>query len=307
MKFAAEAADRARAATSSLELDVVFAPLMSNVLAFYDGPRPIVYATDSTAALLNSAYARFRRRGVGCRSAEIELETRAIARADRVVVASEHARQSAILDHGAVAGRVTVVPMGANIDSPPASLTAATPPRRDDLRLLLIAMDPERKRLGLSVEITRELRRRGWSATLHFIGPRRAACRQPEVAWAGYLARTDAADLQKHRQLLGDCHIALLPSAAEMFGIAVVESAAYGRPSVVSDAGGLPSVVLDGVSGRVVPADAQVSAWADAVEHVASDPKRYAEYARASRARFDQTLNWDAWGRDVRALIEQLI
>ena len=306
VQSAVAAARRAQAATAGLELDAVFAPLMSHALAFYEGPHPVVYATDSTATLLNHAYARFRRRGAGWRSAEIELETRAIARADRVVVASEHVRRSAILDHDAAADRVEVVPMGANIASPPTSPPAATPPSRDDLRLLFVAQDPERKRLDLCLEITRELRRRGWGAKLHFVGPRRAACKQLEVTWEGYLSRDDAAHVQKHHQLMRDCHVALLPSAAEMYGIAPVESAAFGRPAVVSGVGGLPTVVLDGVSGRVVPVDAEVAVWADAVEHVAADPQRYAEYGRAARARFDETLNWDAWGRALRAVIEDL-
>ena len=305
--FARDAARRAELATKGLELDVVFAPLMSAALAFYEGPLPVVYATDSTASLLHGSYHAFGRRGEGWKSAELDLETRAIARADRVVVATEHVRQSAIRHHGAAAQRVAVVPMGANLCPLSVPSAAATPPTREDLRLLLTARDPERKRLNLGVQVVQELRQRGWSAVLHYVGPRRAECARPEVCWEGYLSHSNAADVEQHRRLLRDCHVALLPSAAEMYGIAPIESAAFGRPAVVSDAGGLPTVVLDRLSGRVVAVDASVSTWADAVEHVAAEPARYAAYARAARSRYEHTLNWDAWGRRVREVLEQVI
>jgi hypothetical protein len=85
--------------------------------------------------------------------------------------------------------------------------------------------------------------------------------------------------VQQHRRLLSACHVAFLPSAAEMYGIAPIESAAFRRPAVVSDA----------------------------VEHVAAEPARYAAYARAARSRYEHSLNWDAWGRRVHEVIEQVI
>lgn len=304
---ARELARRVQSAVSGVEIDAVFAPLMSHALAFYGGDPPVIYATDSTASLLGETYAPYRPGGAGRRSAEAELETRAIACAARVVVPTEFVRRSAIEDHGAAPDRVAVVPMGAARELGPAAALAPSPPRRDDLRLLLVAKDPERKRLGLSVEVTRELRRRGWAATLHYVGPKRPECALPEVCWAGYLSKSDPGDVGELQVLLRDCHIALLPSVAEMFGIATVESAAYSRPAVVSDAGGLPTVVLDHESGRVVPTDSAPSVWADAVESVAADPSRYADYGLAARARFERTLNWDAWGRATRAVIEQVL
>ncbi len=92
-----------------------------------------------------------------------------------------------------------------------------------------------------------------------------------------------------------------------MFGIAPVESAGFGRPAVVSNAGGLPTVVKDGLTGRVLPVDSPVSAWCDAIEAMVSRPDRYVEFSHAAYARFRKELNWDAWGRSVRTLAEQLV
>ena len=50
-----------------------------------------------------------------------------------------------------------------------------------------------------------------------------------------------------------DVYVALSRLDSESFGVAIIEAGAAGRPVVVSDAGGLPEVVVDGKTGLVVP------------------------------------------------------
>ena len=92
-----------------------------------------------------------------------------------------------------------------------------------------------------------------------------------------------------------------------MFGIAPIESAVYGRPSVVSDSGGLPTVVLDGETGRVVPVDSPVEVWTDAILDLVESPERYAQVSTRSHRRYEEVLNWTAWGRTIRGLIEEVV
>ncbi len=92
-----------------------------------------------------------------------------------------------------------------------------------------------------------------------------------------------------------------------MYGIAPIGSAAFGRPAVVSDAGGLPSVVRDGETGRVVPLGTALEGWIEAVEEVCGCPDRYRAFARAALARYESELNWEVWGERVRGLIEDAI
>src|SRR5690554_5007055 len=50
-----------------------------------------------------------------------------------------------------------------------------------------------------------------------------------------------------------DVYVALSRLDSESFGVAILEAGAAGRPVIVSDAGGLPEVTVDGVTGMVVP------------------------------------------------------
>ncbi len=99
-------------------------------------------------------------------------------------------------------------------------------------------------------------------------------------------------------------HVLLLPSSGEGAAIAPAEAAHFGRPSVVSDAGGLPTVVLDRRTGRVLRQAATVDDYADAVEEIVSDRDTYLSYCRAALDRAQRVFTWDAWGRSVAALLE---
>ena len=308
-KHAQLAAERGDRALSEIEFDVIFGSGMSSLFAYLHHEAPIIYATDATAHLAIEAYSKVAALGKGRRDAMLMMETRAVANANVIVVPSEYCSRSMIADHAAPEERVHVVPLGANVVpvSGEQVVVPAPAPTAGNLDLLLTAADPERKQLPLAAAVVRELRRRGWHARLHYIGPKHPCCDGEEVVWAGELRLGDLQDSETHRTLLKSCHLAFLPSIGEMYGIAPIESAAYGRPAIVSDAGGLPTVVLDGQTGRVVPLQTPVPGWADAVEAAVSRPERYQSLSEAARRRYLEVLNWDVWGCSVRALAAQEI
>ena len=289
--------------------DVVFGPCMSRPIGFMETSKPIVYASDATATLLVETYDVYRRRGRIWKAAMNDFEDKAIARADRVVLASRSSARSAIEDHRGDPAKVSVVPLGANVSAglQDGIMVPADPPGSDSLDLLLVAADPERKQLGLCVNIAAELRLRGWNATLHYVGPHRSECESEVVEWAGRLQLGNQEDAARHRSLLRKCHVSLLPSLAEMYGISPIESAAFARPAVVSDVGGLPTVVLDGLTGRVLPVRTPCRGWVDAIEEMISREDRYASFSSEAFNRYRSVLNWPAWGASVRKLMEELV
>jgi glycosyltransferase involved in cell wall biosynthesis len=294
-------------ALDDIQCDVIFGSGMSSPFAYLNPRVPVIYATDATARLAIGAYPRVAAMGKGRHAAILDLEDRAVSNSDVIVVPCDYTRDSMIADHGARDEQVTIVPFGANVQPDAPVLVPAAPPVNMQLDLLLTAADPERKQLSLAVKIVKELRNRGWNATLHYIGPKHKCCNLEEVAWAGQLRLGDPADSKLHRGLLRSCHLSILPSLGEMYGIAPIESATFGRPAIVSDVGGLPFVVEDGVTGRVLPVETPISGWADAIEAMVVRPERYALFSEAAHRRYLDVLNWDVWGRTVRGLAEKAI
>lgn len=88
-----------------------------------------------------------------------------------------------------------------------------------------------------------------------------------------------------------DIFVAL--SRQESFGVAIIEAGASGKPVVVSDAGGLPEVVIDKVTGLVVPRD-NPQAAANAILQLIVDPDLRHALGAAGREHVQRNFSWPA-------------
>jgi glycosyltransferase involved in cell wall biosynthesis len=101
-----------------------------------------------------------------------------------------------------------------------------------------------------------------------------------------------------------DIYVAL--SRQESFGVAVLEAGAAGRPVVVSDAGGLPEVVQDGVTGLVVPRENPAAA-AGALLKLVTDPAQRIIMGEAGRRHVRERYAWDACVQTMISVYEDTI
>jgi N-acetyl-alpha-D-glucosaminyl L-malate synthase BshA len=136
-------------------------------------------------------------------------------------------------------------------------------------KLLLAGEGPELNRIQCLVHA------RGVEADVLFVG------KQNEVA-----------------ELISMADVMLLPSEMESFGLVALEAMACGVPTVASDIGGLPEVVLDGVTGFLRPVG-HIHAFADAVLQLLRDAPMYTAFRDAGIARaqtvFGGTAQVDAY------------
>ena len=80
--------------------------------------------------------------------------------------------------------------------------------------------------------------------------------------------------------LLADADLFLLPTASESFGLSALEAMATGVPVIGSDAGGLPEVVSNGVTGLLYPVG-DVDAMAAGALSLLTQPELHARMAAA--------------------------
>jgi glycosyltransferase involved in cell wall biosynthesis len=99
------------------------------------------------------------------------------------------------------------------------------------------------------------------------------------VHFAGY--RRDA------RQLMHALDLLVLASRHEGQSLSMLEAMACGKAVVAANVGGIPGVLLDGVTGLLFPSE-DVAALAGAAVKLLADPKRRSEMGRAGRRRIER-------------------
>ncbi len=92
--------------------------------------------------------------------------------------------------------------------------------------------------------------------------------------------------------ILSRCDVAVVPSLSEGLGLVALEAMALGIPVVATRVGGLPEVVEDGVTGRLVPPN-DPRAIAGAVAPLLEDPQRRAAMGAAGLERVEREFSVD--------------
>jgi glycosyltransferase involved in cell wall biosynthesis len=214
---------------------------------------------------------------------------------------------------GVPEGKLALVPSGVSL-SPPA-LTEGPPslraligaPESAPVVVTPAALTPEKRHEDL-LEAARAVLQQVPEARFVWLGegPRRAALEQlrdqlglaQRVFLLGF--RPDA------RALMAQCTVAALASDLEGIATALIEAQADGVPVVATRVGGIPEVVQDGVSGRLVPAR-DPSALAAALIEVLTQPERaraWSGQARLGMMQFDIERTVDRTLEEYQRVLE---
>ena len=290
------------------EVEVLLAPVASTLLPYLRTDLPVVYVSDATLPLLERYYARQVRLSDAAHARAVAMEGRAVRKASVAAYPTRWAAASARADFGIPEDRLLVAPFGPNLMTLPDRATALAPRAPGPPRLLFCAVEWERKGGDLLLGAARLLEERGLAVEVSVMGVAPpAGTRVPgNVAVLDRLDKNDPAQAARFADVFAQADLFVLPTRADCFGMVFCEAAAFGVPSLSARTGGVPEVVLDGRTGRLLEPEAGPEGYADAIAALAGDPERLAAMGRAARDDFETRLNWEAWARAVTARLEAL-
>jgi glycosyltransferase involved in cell wall biosynthesis len=110
-------------------------------------------------------------------------------------------------------------------------------------------------------------------------------------------------DHQALREQLEWAELAILPSRAESFGLAIAEASAAGLPVVSYATGSIPEVVQDGVTGKLVPLG-EIDCLARSVIELIEDPHLAHRMGLAGRQRVRELFSWERTARVIAETLE---
>jgi len=136
----------------------------------------------------------------------------------------------------------------------------------------------------------------------------------PRIVWIEKMVNR-----QEVIQLYSHARVFCCPSVYEPFGIINLEAMACRAPVVASATGGIKEVVVDGVTGYLVPfgqdpvtsfpTDPEKFArdLAEGINRLLQDPEKCKEFGDAGRKRVEEMFSWTAIAQQTIDLYEELI
>lgn len=290
--------------------DVIFAPLASVEIAYLSTNIPIVYMSDMNWSDIVDYYPGCSSLFEFAREEGERIDAAAISKASALIYPSKWAARSAIEHYRADPRKVYCIPYGANFERGeiPSRDAALHHPLDGALRLLWTGVNWERKGGAIAYECLMELLSRGMDARLVVCGcvpPERY--RHPKVEVIPFLNKRDPVQRRRLSQLFLDANFFLFPTMAEATAIVLSEASAHGLPTLARDTGGVGGAVTNGENGYLLAPDARGKQYVEKILEIVQDHSVYEGLVRSSRGAYEEKLNWDAWGRAVKPIFEQVV
>jgi len=92
------------------------------------------------------------------------------------------------------------------------------------------------------------------------------------------------------RDILRNLDLFVLPSLSEGFGLALLEAMAEAKPIVATNVGGIPEVIIDGKTGKLVPPK-DSKALADAIIYMYNNRLESLEMGRQGKKRVEANFD----------------
>lgn len=305
--YAAEAARR----LAKLDCDLIFSPGTEPITYLpAEISKPVVFWTDAPFGAMSDYYPWYSGLSDRCIREGQSSDTKALHRAALGIYSSDWAARIAEEKHGASPARLRVVPFGANLQSSveESEVDALVTQRlAKPWRILLVGVEWERKGADTVLAAVTELNRLGHASEMIVVGCQPPARVQPLPGFVkieGFINKRSDEGRRKMAELYRTSLIFFMPSSAEAFGVVFCEAGAHAVPCLATATGGIPTIILNGTNGQLLPPGAPVADFVREILRIV-EPNTYRRMAHDTLRAYRERLNWDVSGRRVMELLRE--
>jgi glycosyltransferase involved in cell wall biosynthesis len=297
---------------SSSTANIVLCPENAQPVAYLECKQPIVLWTDAPQTALIDMYSVFSNLCNETKRHIYAMEKAALDRSKLVIFLSEWAAQNAIQIYGIESSKVKVVPWGANIECNRTDEDINNIVQYKDThscKLLFIGVDWFRKGGDIALAVAKELNKTGLNTELLVVGCQ-PVTHEPLpnfVKNIGFIDKFTIEGINKINKLFCESHFLIMPSRADCSPHVLCEANSFGLPCLVTNVGGIPSIIKDNLNGQTFSINSRVEEYCS---YITSLMYNYSEYKRLARSSFNEyqsRLNWSVATQKVKNLIMELV
>lgn len=288
------------------QCDILFFPGMASIMKYVKTDKPFIYYSDATVKDMLDYYwfdvKPFTRYFAH------KQERWAIQHCIAKISASTWAANTAKDYYSCDEQKNYVLLLGANLDDK--DIIRSQPNNLKNLNILFSGVEWERKGAEIAIDAVKELNRRGIDAKLIMCGIKEVPSsygKLPDcVEFLGFLNKNKPEEYKKYNDSILRSNIFLLPTKAECAGVVFCEASARGIPIFTYDTGGIPDYVVNGINGYRLPLSSSGLHFADKIEECLIN-QELSNLAVSSIMYYNEKLNWTAWSKGFRDIIENLM
>ncbi len=287
--------------------DVIVAVGGATKIAHLAKSIPVIFVSDGLMASMVEYYPRFQAFDEAVRKRMMAVERDMVeAPFTHLLMMADWAAEGALKYYDIPPERVSVAPIGANLLEDPG--VAETKRDKSGFDLLWIGVEWERKGGDEMLEVFRRLKQRLPEARLHIVGLEEDAVPHEDgVIVHGYLRKSEPAQYSRLLELFRLADLFIMFSRQEAFGLVYCEAAAFGLPCVGFRTGGVRTIVQDEETGLLFDSDADAQLISDEIVALLGNGERLERMSHAARARFEEHLNWNAWGEALEKVVSRAL
>jgi glycosyltransferase involved in cell wall biosynthesis len=174
-------------------------------------------------------------------------------------------------------------------------------------RLLFIGTGWLRKGGDVAIAVTEKLNAMGLTSELSIVGsdaPEQITL-PAGVSRVGYISKKTPEGRRAFAELVSRSHFLIHPARADASPMVLAEASAFGVPAITTNVGGIPSLVRDGINGRLFSPD-DPDGMTEAIFNLMRDRAAYQALCQSAVAEYQARLNWATSAAKMKALIERL-
>jgi glycosyltransferase involved in cell wall biosynthesis len=266
----------------------------------------MVFRTDTTFQSVEEVGGIYGGYGRLALKFQMWMESRAINKSVKILVPGQWTRDQIIEKYAVDSNKIFtyIEPSGLPLNVIP-SLPIQKESLTTPLKLLLVGRNYYGKGVDVAIQIVKQLNLRGIPADMIICGCSGESTEH--VKFVGTYRKSVPKELHEYVSLYQWAQLLIHPTRYESSGVVPAEAAAFSVPTITNNAGGVSSVVQDGVTGIVLPYDSPAESYVEQIISLLNTPQMYLALCSGARSAYDNEQNWSVVGKRVSELLRQII